>query len=311
MRSIYTEQVAQVNRQGAAMGTVRRYDQVLTKNLARTSDMKPPFLQGLTILYRRRPTQPPEVLSLMNDRRLREGEYELIAGDVFLPQLAELLPRTALRVNDTWDIPREVAHRFWGTMPDIEDYELTGTLLKVSKPASGNSLIAEIAVQGQFTMLARPNAFNSRIYFTFELPSADTPAAGTVETPKEARGSDAPARAGTQKGIVEARGLITRAIMSKAEVGLTDEGNGRLKETITRELDIERRLMAATPDAAVTRVAPLEVPSPLPIANEMNSWLLYDDPAGRFHFYHPQDLQYQSAGALGVELKHSTAGRWR
>src|SRR5206468_12186762 len=34
----------------------------------------------------------------------------------------------------------------------------------------------------------------------------------------------------------------------------------------------------------------LAVPTPTPVPTEANSWLTYDDPQGRFHFRHPQDL---------------------
>ena len=45
------------------------------------------------------------------------------------------------------------------------------------------------------------------------------------------------------------------------------------------------------------------MPSPLPAATVENSWLIYDDPAGKFHLLYPEDLSiYQSVPELGLDL---------
>ena len=65
----------------------------------------------------------------------------------------------------------------------------------------------------------------------------------------------------------------------------------RLMHTITREMRLERRRLAVTTDAPANGSPPtLTIPSPPPIKDEANSWLTYDDPMGRFHFRHPQEL---------------------
>jgi len=305
LQTRYTERAAQVSRLGVAMYTVRRYDKVRGSNAVRAADMKSPFLQGLKILYRRRPKQKPEVLSLVDGRSLREAEYAMISQEVFLPQLADLLPRKDVRVDDEWEISRDVARALWSELNDSKEFELVGTLKKVTKAAKGNSLIAVIGIQGQFWVADSPSAFNSEISFTFELPKADSPAAPTAEKSKEAGGRSGSVRPKSQKGIVEARGWITRALMSQVLVSQIDEGNSRLKETTTRELDVHRLTMAAALALTGEQVAPVEVPNPLPAPNEANSWLLFDDPAGRFNFRHPQELEIKSVGVLGVELNNS------
>ena len=63
-----------------------------------------------------------------------------------------------------------------------------------------------------------------------------------------------------------------------------DDGDGRLKQTVTYELNLERRENAVTSDAAGTQNILLTIPEPLPAADESNSWLVHDDPLGRFSF---------------------------
>jgi hypothetical protein len=304
--TIYTEAVAGVDRIGAATQTVRRYDDVSTRGVLAIQAMKPPFLQGLTILYQRRPREQPDVMSLTSDRRLREEEYMVIAQEVFMPQLAELLPRTALRVNDKYEIPRDTAHRLWAQEPDSADYELIGTLVKISKADSGKSMVAVFEIKGQFTVLAGPSAFNSRIFFTFDPPKAGSPAAGTTEKSKDVGGVASAPGIGTRRGVIEARGWITRAMMSQVVVGLEPSGSGRLKVTTTRELDVHRATMEEAEAMTKKPVDPVVIPNPLPLADQTNSWLVYRDPAGRFEFQHPEQLEIVSADpALGVELKTS------
>jgi hypothetical protein len=68
------------------------------------------------------------------------------------------------------------------------------------------------------------------------------------------------------------------------------EGDGRLKQTITRELVIARRA------ADAGKVAPLAIPETPPTPNPQNSWITYDDPFARFHFLHPQELRLPPGG---------------
>lgn len=305
--TFYTERVAQVNRLGGTMSTVRRYDKVKGGNTARASEVKPPFLEGLQILYGRRPRQKPEVLSLVDSRPLREAEYAMICQEVFLPQLGDLLPRTAVRVDDVWPIPRDVARSLWSELDDSKEYELTGSLLRVTKAASGHLLTAVIGIQGQFWVADSPSAFNSEISFTFALPDAGTTAGGTTEKSKDAGSRAGSARARTEKGVVEARGWISRAVMSQVLVRLIDVRNSRLKQTTTRELDVHRLAMADALKATGNDVAPVEVPSPLPVASEANSWLSFEDPAGRLRFRHPQQLEMKPPDVADVELVNSAS----
>ncbi len=57
---------------------------------------------------------------------------------------------------------------------------------------------------------------------------------------------------------------------------------------MTRQIVLERQLADVG--------SPLTIPNPPPKPTEENSWLTFDDPAGRFHFRFPQDLQQPPPG---------------
>jgi hypothetical protein len=74
------------------------------------------------------------------------------------------------------------------------------------------------------------------------------------------------------------------------------DDEGRLKQTGTYELNLERRLGAAPNEATGGPNASVTIPDSVPTPDEANSWLVYDDDLGRFHFLHPQELQLPRGG---------------
>src|SRR5262249_33428393 len=91
--------------------------------------------------------------------------------------------------------------------------------------------------------------------------------------------------------IVEARGYISKVHMTRRLSSPVDE-DGRLQQIVTRELQVQRRKFVGAPGSPEAGLLP--VPEPPPTADENNSWLLEDDdPQGRFHFRHPQELAVQ------------------
>ncbi len=44
------------------------------------------------------------------------------------------------------------------------------------------------------------------------------------------------------------------------------------------------------------------MPTPDPVASVSNSWLIYDDPQGRFHLLHPQELRVDAYPDGGIDL---------
>jgi len=286
--TIYTERAAQVTK-GDMTAAVRRYDKVRTKEMTQPRHpLNPPLLQGLEIWYHRRPGEKPQVFSLSSDRRLRESEYDAISEEVFVPQLMLLFPPAPRRVGDTWEIRRQVAQSVWGELPEEKDYKLTGSLIEVGKIGSGTSLMAVIGISGFFTLRDGPNAFNARISFTFDPPPAVTPPAGSGASPKAAETGSKAGAGKRDEGIIEARGWISQALMAQRLESLVPESDGRLKQSLTRELRLERRPLATTPNAPAGGLTP---PEPPPTPTEANSWLVFEDPMGRFHFSHPQGLR--------------------
>jgi hypothetical protein len=291
--TIYTERAAKVARDGEVTETIRRYDDVRAKLMAPAPPQNPPFLQGLEIWYHRRPGDRPEIVSLSRNRPLRAEEYDSIADDlVFVPQLAALFRQIPRRVGDTWQIPPLVTKLMWGKAPEQDEYDLMGTLIDIRKARKGNSLEAIVGVSGGFIMDDVPNKFNARIYFTFEptasLTGPDRPAASPAVADSGAQ-TRVPRR---DEGIIEARGWVSEAQMAQTYSAVIPDTDDRLKYTITVELRMWRERLPVTPSPLSSRtVASLTVPSPAPTANEANSWLVYDDPKGRFHLRHSQRLQ--------------------
>jgi hypothetical protein len=273
--TIYAERAAAVGKLGEPVDLMRRYDQVHTQDLVKARAMSPPFLQGLTVWYHRRPPMRPQILSLTPDRSLREDEFALIAHEVGIPQLTAFFPVVPKRVGQNWSILRTAVQAVSGKLPDEEGYEMTGTLAKVSRSKDGKSLVAEIGIVGEFDLDAGPSAFSARIDFEFVPRGVAFPAAGAEGAPK----------------VVEAAGRITQALLSHATEISLPNGDGRLKQRVNYEVILERRPLARMPGEPGDPVAPVLLPEAAPTPTPANSWVTYDDQAGRFHFRHPQELE--------------------
>ncbi len=267
---------------------VRRYDTVSIKDLVHARAMNPPLLQGLLIWYHRRPPLRPQIISL-TDRPLREDEYVLITHEVGIPQLLAFFPPIPKRVGQTWAIQRAAVQVVSGKLPEEEGFELTGTLLQVGKAKDGKSLIAEIGIEGEFNVDAGPSSFNARIYFDFEPRGVALPAGSPEGAPK----------------IIEAAGRIIQAKLAHATAISLPSNEGRLKQRVTYKLLLERRPLAPVAGEAGAGSRPITLPDNPPTATPANSWVTYDDPAGRFHFRHPEELsldQSRAADPLAVPL---------
>jgi hypothetical protein len=284
----YTERSAKVGRLGDVVEAMRRYDRVDLGKPAATRPPKPPLFEGLTIWYQRRAAQEPLILSLTENHPLRELEYNGITRQIFLPQLTSFLPMTPVRVGDSWKIPLKSAHCLVIEQPEQEDYEMRATLSEVRKAPTGTTLIAMIGVTATLSLpINGPCATNAVIEFSFEPPVAVPPAAGSISGDKADEPATRPAPAKrSDVGVVDARGRITNVRMATAATTPLPESDGRLKQTITYEVLMRRRALPAD-------YAPLILPEPRPTPTEANSWLIVDDPAGRIHLRHPQELKIQ------------------
>ncbi len=286
-RSIYTERPAKVGRLGEVTDSVRRYDRFEPFSLSGTrltNAVAASFFQGLTVWYQVSTRGNPEVISLTANRPIRDEEYAGYAGMVnqpFLPRLMALMSPRPARVGDSWPIRRQAAQVLLGRIPEAGQFALEGRLVKVEKSGQGTALTAIVEIGGEVDLEEGPGAVNARITFVFEPPSA----APTAET-KESVGRAGGAREARGSEIVEAKGHVARLSMGRRQTVALDD-KGRLQQIRTRELVLQRRL-AVGPGGAGE--AALLVPDRPPAADEPNSWLLYDDPRGRFHLRHPQDL---------------------
>ncbi len=289
-QTIYTERAAQVSKLGEVAAAVRRYDRFQKKELATpTQAARRPVFEGLTVWLRRQAGQKPQVLSLTSDRPLREIEYSDITKQVLVPQLTALLPPTPRRVGDSWTISRQAAQCLVAELPDVNDYQMTGTLNELRKTGPGTAVTAIIAISGQMNLSIGLSALNAQIQFTFNPPPLPDRAT-SAPNPGDAPANSSPNPRKLDEGIVDVRGRITRLLMLWAVSDLIPDGEGRLKQTISYELNLERRFANPGTEAAGGPNAPLVIPDPPPKANEANSWVLHEDPEGRFYFLHPQEL---------------------
>ena len=215
--------------------------------------MTPPFLQGLTVLYSRRPTQKAAVLSLGN-RQMREAEYIEIAGEVFLPKLVALLPRTAVRMADTWEITPDAFQVVWDERPCARGLRVDRYAYQGEQGRPGH--FANRGDRNQGTVYRPPGAE------CFQLPDRIHLRSGR-EIQGNRRSSQFAAvptsRRESSRHEAGSSGLLSQVI-----VNLIDEENGRLRQTMTRDLDIERRLTPAGADSGGSPVTLLEVPASPP-----------------------------------------------
>ena len=82
---------------------------------------------------------------------------------------------------------------------------------------------------------------NAQIHFVFEPTPAVEPASvvGASAVPAESRAGKA--RGKSDAGIVNAKGWISRVLMAWVVSNPIDDGHGCLKQTVTYELNLERR----------------------------------------------------------------------
>jgi hypothetical protein len=227
-------------------------------------------------------------MSLTDGRRLKETEYSINAKLVFVPDLTQLLPSLPSRVGDRWPLSRAAAAVLFGEMPAAQGERLMAGLDDVHKNASGNDFVAVIGVKGHAMLpMTGDTMINAQLTFTFAAPG-DPP-----------QGSD---------GTIDAKGAITELRLSRSSSSPLPGAGGRLKQTLTWERTLQRQLGVSG--------APLQIPSSQPTPNQANSWLTYDDPAGRFHFRHPQeflpnpnpkDLAGEDDDAVELVDMHATA----
>ncbi|MBX6313416.1 MAG: hypothetical protein IRY99_10945, partial [Isosphaeraceae bacterium] len=286
-QAIFAERPAAISslNEGLVTDLVRRYDKVhiVPNPWARLSGRD--SWEGLTLWLHIQPSGPPRVMVLSEGRPLMAQEYRFATDHLYVPDLGFVLPELPSRVGDTWRIPRQGTSALVDSA--ISSGVLTGRLMTVRPDPDGLGMIAVIdaggrlgTLQEQGTVHGRPEiiegktAINARLEFAFPPPS---PTSGTAHREEEGP-------------IVDARGAIIRVRL--AQVDEVPQGpDSRLRRTTRRELVLERHLGAEGGE--------LIVPDPPPQPTVENSWLLYLDPEGRYHFRFPQEFQVAPAPGAG------------
>jgi hypothetical protein len=194
------------------------------------------------------------VLSLTEGRLLRDREFGVISRQMFLPALTGLLPQLPSRKGDRWRVPQSAARVLLGPETPAEEVVLA-SFKDLHTAAPGTDHVAT------FSVTARSTPYQAEIQFTFAKPG--------------------PAADDSGGATVDARGYFTAIRSAQSMTIPLPESNGRLRQTITRELTLAR----VRDDRA-----PLTVPDPKPTPTEANSWLIYVDPRRRFHLRHPQSF---------------------
>jgi hypothetical protein len=294
---IYTDRAADVSGLGQVKSLIRHYERARL-----TSDPDPSHVpdahsvEGLTIWYRPQIDPLPVVLSLSSDRPLTESDYKFTALQLFVPNLANLLPPTTVRIGDNWPISKMAVKTLVGA-DRVAEGGLIGRLSEIRKDSRGGERdrVAVIDVSGQ--MLAQVGYGAMKMQVHAQLEFAFTPP----------RITDAGTGKSSDLATVDARGAIVW--LSLVQEGLTaavSKLDPRPRK-VKRELVLERQL--------TNTGTPLEIPRDPPKPNPENSWLAFADPQRRFQFRHPQDLHHPQEygyvpheGPDQIELIHFQLG---
>ena len=169
----YRERPAEVTGGDQIKAGVREYAAYRITPNPNTKPSRSDPLKGLTIWYQPHEGGDPLVLSLSKGRGLREDEYTIIRREIYLPDLASLLPTIPSRVGDKWAVSKKAGRALLGSIP----LPLAATLQQVRQAAEGPNWEAVIGVTGRSP--ARSNsgsmAVNARLVFSFPPPVSDSP----------------------------------------------------------------------------------------------------------------------------------------
>jgi len=277
LQAIYTDRVAGVGKDGVVSEIARRFEKARLTSTVQFTSYKTKWLEGLKILYRLQQNRLTPLIMSLNDRQLRQQEYEHISSQAFLPILSSVLPKKPVRIGDTWMVGRPALWSLVGALPADEGYEVSAELREIRKDDSGPTMTAVIDVKGNFELSDGPSALNAQIYFGFEPTEAVAPKKSLFQDKADQETG----------GLFDAKGHITKVRMAQLITMAMPGGDGRFKQTIERSLVLDRRTAAESGPSFI----PVEVPAPAPDPTIANSWLLYDDPQGRFHLIFPQEFR--------------------
>ena len=218
---------------------------------------------------------------------LVEQQYETIVQQSFLPLLSTIFPRQPSRKGDTWPVPRAAAWALLGVPPSEEDYGLVAEVLEIRKNEPGTSMTAVISVKGPCVVPQGPSAINALIHFTFEPSEAATPCAivprPVASRPRISLRPDQPPLLTGDSG-----GLRCQRVYQQGQPGTGADQSARGKRRPVQAIGPARGGARTAKVGRERESPPSRFPYPLPEPSPTNTWLVYDEPQGRFHFLHPQ-----------------------
>lgn len=278
-RTLYTERPTKVGRLSEVVDAVRRYDSFRVAASRPDPGNNAGLLKDMSVWYHLRPGSVPEFICTAKDRSIRQLEYDTMVEQTLFPRLMAVMPPAIrpVRIEDTWPISHHGALALLGRLPEEGDIQLEGRLADVRKVGQGTAHEAIVEITGEIESKQGIVALDARVTFVFEPPPA-------APTQAEAPAGENQVR---KAGIVEARGYVAKLQMGRRTSVPIDQ-NGRLHQISTRELILARRML---PVSGGGSVAPLNLPATPPTADQVNSWILYDDPSGRYNLRHPQEFQ--------------------
>ncbi len=272
-QSIFTERGVEQVGSGIVSGAVLQFERFRVRPEDRARTMGPKPLDGLTVYYRPKVGDLPLVLSQTPNRKLTDYEYEVVSRQVFAPHMAAILPPQAVRIGESWRIPRRGAQAMLGE-PGLQGDTLIGKFAELRKEVDGPRFVAVITISGRLTAPSGETAVNAEAFFTY---GADDPAT------RPAAPAPGPTLGRPVAELIEARGAITELRLARSTGGPLP-GPGRLRYQVTRELTVQRQVGLS---ANLLPTPKFEGP---PTATDPGAWLTLVDPSGRFTLDHPQDL---------------------
>lgn len=270
-KSIFTERPLELGGVGTVASVARTYEIFQAKPDDPTRRLANRPLEGVSVLVVPKLGELPQILSLTEGRSLTEYEFEVIGRQMFVANLASLLPAPVVRIGDTWRAPRKAAQALLGD-PYLQGDSLFCKLTEIRKEIDGPRMVASITITGKTSGPSGDTVVNAELLFTFQSDSS------LKAFPEKAQFPSRPT-----EDVVEARGAITELRLGRV-TSVPLPGPGRLRFQSNREVILHRQL-GLLPGA----VAPPKL-AKVPEATEANSWIVHVDPAGRYAFQHPQDL---------------------
>lgn len=254
------------------LSVVRRYDGVRHSLDAKAAPKPVPEMAGATFWIKHRPEVRPLILNLDPSKDFRFDSYHLMSSEVFVPDLASLLPNGSIQVGVNYDVTRDggagavalVGSKVW---LGFEGQRLSAKLVEVRPGREGKPWQAIFDVVGADTVAG----IHAQLTFAFEPPPAEELAV-------------AKNKADDAKALIHARGAIVEVLLATDMT--TARPDRRLKDKVHRELVLRRSLADAG--------EPIKLPDATPEPSEENSWLTFIDPQNRYHLRIPQALNYDN-----------------